>query len=315
MPFCATFIFQTGPSVYNPCFYEGTSGWEIEGSSSVQETDTGNHFLNLSAGSILRQHEVAGYQDFQPGEKITLQFEITSNTPATVTAQVGTESESLAVSGNGTYQLEFTASDSGCDLSIGTDQDIDIDNIYLFNAVQCGKVYDAFGNEEECCDALRQMNKSISKKLAYKGFSLVSQFDQAEKAGVANADNPWNTNLTCITVPETGATAVYMMPGTELTYTIHVTEDQSSISFSGSLYSQAVAWKVSDGAVVAIQLTNETGEELLSQNLNIAADGTATFFTYDLSPYIGSTVQLHLSCNGGPSENCDGDWVILQNAA
>ncbi len=290
--------------IYNKDFLHGLDGWQTEGDVMLLTGE--NSRVKIATGGVLSQHQIDGYASADDSFEVCLSVE--TDEACTISVRVGTETREKSIeAGETRITLTFPVGESGCDLAIWADRDIVVDNINLYGGIQHGRVYEVDGNQSVNYQDVVGLNHKVMNQ--WSRIDLIELFPNASVKGrEKTADTPWNTNIGIID-GTSGGNAIFMQPGTAFSYQIPVETGNETLSVSAGMFTESIKWGISDGARLTVRIN---GESVLQSD--ILADGELATFSYPLAAYRDTTIQLTIECDGGDLENCEGDWVVIENA-
>ena len=146
--------------LYNPQFALDMSGWIASGKTDVERRNQSN-VAKITANSEIYQAIPVWRISVGVSECYEFVMDYEVNGTGTVNIQVGTQLQSKEVSGKGRLSLQFEREDD-MSVRIGSNSDIYVDNIKLYNFTQSQRIYDIYNTELEYIEAIRQLNKKLT---------------------------------------------------------------------------------------------------------------------------------------------------------
>ncbi len=145
--------------VYNYEFALGTSGWNFSTLARVVDRD-GNKVAHLEPMGSISQKIKEGGLGMRTHNNI-VEFVVDSNGPATVTVTLGASSKTVEVNGLQKISLDFGRLEYD-EIAFSTTGETWLDNIYIYNFVQDGQLYDENNNELSCISVIRSLNSQLN---------------------------------------------------------------------------------------------------------------------------------------------------------
>ncbi len=143
--------------IFNSQFALGDKGWNTSGVKVVQRN--GSNQAWLQKGGSLSQSagsQISRKQQFENHVRFTAD----SDTPVNISVILGGSAKEITVFGKEQFDLNFGCLEYG-QVEFRSDGDVYLDNIYVYNFVQQGELYDLDGNELDCLDGIRKLNQSL----------------------------------------------------------------------------------------------------------------------------------------------------------
>lgn len=143
--------------LYNSQFALGNEGWGIRG-GSVVERDGSHQLLLEDRGSATQKigSRIAGKET----KDNFVRFTADSDYPVTLRVSLGEKEQTVRVDGKEQYELNFGKLDYET-LSFFSQGEVCVDNVYVYNFVQDGQVYDMDNQELSCLEAIRGLNRAL----------------------------------------------------------------------------------------------------------------------------------------------------------
>ncbi len=148
----------TNNPVYNCQFALGEYGWDTSRASVRIYNGSSQMFLQ-SGGKITQQigSRISGKRTHDNMVRFTAE----STQPVTVSVTLGQQTKEVQVMGAGTFELDFGRHEYDL-ITFRTNGDVYLDNIDVYNFIQDGQLYDIYGNELSCLDAMRRLNDMMN---------------------------------------------------------------------------------------------------------------------------------------------------------
>lgn len=146
--------------ISNGSFSDSLEGWESEGQAAVKESE-GNHKCLLVDGAEIRQDVSGKISDTVGTIACRLDASLIVD-PFVLKVSLNGETKEIAVKEDGTYFVEFDGDEWG-ELSLSIDGEGFVDHVKLYNFCQNGLLYDIEGNEGAVLEAIRKLNREMSK--------------------------------------------------------------------------------------------------------------------------------------------------------
>ncbi len=145
--------------VYNYGFALGTSGWTFSTSAKVTDRN-GSRAAHLQPQGTITQKIRDGGEKMKTHNNIVA-FTVDSDEPATVTVTLGALSKSVEVNGLQNVEIDFGKLEYD-EISFSSTNDVWIDDIFIYNFIQDGQLYDVNNNELSCIGAIRSLNSQLN---------------------------------------------------------------------------------------------------------------------------------------------------------
>ena len=143
--------------VYNGQFGLGTTGWQFNGNSSVEDVNGVKMAYLGNGGSITQQ--LKGRMSGGEYTYVEL-YAAPEGEYANMKIQTGSQEEALHVTAAGTYEFAFPNS-SQYDIRITSEDGVYVDDIRVYTYEQYGRIYDTKGNAQDLADDFRYLNRKL----------------------------------------------------------------------------------------------------------------------------------------------------------
>ncbi len=146
--------------IYNYEFAQGKLGWTFSGNVEIAER-AGSMAAHLKAGSTISPKLMGEHPSNRDERDNIVSFTADSDGPVELVVTLGSKSQRVTVDGRENFEINFGQFNYS-KLTFRAEGDVYIDNVYLYNFVQEGQIYDYYYNELSCADAVRILNASLN---------------------------------------------------------------------------------------------------------------------------------------------------------
>ncbi len=145
--------------LYNYEFALGTSGWTFNTTAKVSEHN-GSKAAHLEPSGSISQKVKDGGDGMKTHDNI-VSFTADCDAPATITVTLGGRTQSVDVNGYGQVELNFGKLEYD-EIIISSNGEVWIDDVYIYNFISDGQLYDVNNNELSCIGAIRSLNSQLN---------------------------------------------------------------------------------------------------------------------------------------------------------
>lgn len=142
--------------LYNSQFALGERGWNVVRGETVERN--GSHQLKLQGGGRAEQSFSQGTMG-RIGDESYVRFTADSDRPVNLSVTLGSVTKTVRVQGRKQYELEFGQT-AYSQLAFRADGEVYLDNVYLYDFIQDGQLYDLDGGELGCLEGIRKLNQN-----------------------------------------------------------------------------------------------------------------------------------------------------------
>lgn len=145
--------------VYNGQFALGDKGWEV--SRGKAGDLAGSRRMKLENGGIISQ-KIGNRVSLNGSQDNRVRFTAGSSSPASLFVTLGSRTETVAVDGEGLFDLNFGKCEYD-EIRFRAVGDVWLDDICVYNFVQDGQLYDMDRNELPCLEGVRELNRLLGQ--------------------------------------------------------------------------------------------------------------------------------------------------------
>lgn len=146
-------------AVYNSQFALGYQGWDTSQIKIVQRDGSSQAWFQ-DGGSLAQDvgHRIGSKNKYENHVRFTAD----SDRPVRLSVTLGAETQEVVVDGKEQFDLNFGCMDYR-QVRFRSNSDLYLDNIYVYNFVQDGQIYDLDGNELSCLAGVKELNRLLGQ--------------------------------------------------------------------------------------------------------------------------------------------------------